>query len=178
MHRVSGFKRCGCRDDSGRSRGGSCPRLRRQNGSWNPSHGTWYGKAEIPPGPDGRRASLRAGGFGSETAMLAWFDQALTLLAIPGTGPGGHAARREILGLIAASRKARSGLPDPDEIRRRYQSGASFSPGTTGDYLLAWLSGRREAGDLAPTTMRSYERAVARLFLPALGDVPLDRLGH
>ena len=65
---MKGYKRCKCRGDDGRELGASCPRLRRRDGSWNPSHGTWYGKAELPAGPDGRRVILRQGGFATQAA--------------------------------------------------------------------------------------------------------------
>ena len=41
---MKGYKRCKCRDEAGRETGAGCLSLRRSDGSWNPSHGTWYGK--------------------------------------------------------------------------------------------------------------------------------------
>jgi hypothetical protein len=69
MQVPDGYKRCGCRDDEGKMLGTQCPALRRKNGQWSASHGTWYGKADIPA-PDGQaRVDLRAGGFAKQEDM-------------------------------------------------------------------------------------------------------------
>jgi integrase len=67
------YKRCRCRDDeTGRELGTACPRLRRGDGAWNPKHGTWYFRLELPAGPGGkRRTPLRQGGFPTREAALA-----------------------------------------------------------------------------------------------------------
>ena len=173
---MKGYKRCKCRGDDGRELGASCPRLRRRDGSWNPSHGTWYGKAELPAGPDGRRVILRQGGFATQDDLDKWFGDAEHLLAIPEAGPDGHEARLEILSLIRESRHAKAGLPGYEDIRRRYSEGAAFRPGTAGEYLTGWLARHSGSGDWSATTQLSYASAVRRLFLPAFGDVPLDKL--
>lgn len=80
-------KRCRCRDADGRDLGAKCPKLRRRDGSWNPGHGTWYAKKELPPAPDGKRFELKAGGFATEDELREWFDEALLLLSIPDAGP-------------------------------------------------------------------------------------------
>lgn len=171
-----GYKRCKCRDENQRELGAKCPRLHRADGSWSPSHGTWYGKTDVAPAPDGSRVTLRAGGFASQREMSAWFDAALALLAIPESGPDGHAARAEILGLIRESRQKRAPLPDADDIRRRYTEGASFRPGTAGEYLLSWLAQNESAESWSASTLRDYRQIVRRLFLPEFGRVPLDKL--
>jgi integrase len=170
-----GYKRCKCRDAGGRELGAACPRLRRKDKSWNPNHGTWYGKTDIPAA-EGERKDLRAGGFATQDDMRDWFTAAIALLSIPEKGADGQEARGEIADLIRASRKAGSSLPDADDIRRRHAHGAAFQPGSTGDYLLGWLARHQEAGDWSPATLLSYERDVNRLFLPAFGKVPLDKL--
>jgi integrase len=172
---VKGFKRCKCRED-GRELGASCPKLRRRDNSWNPAHGTWYGKTELPSGPGGERVSLRAGGFASQDEMTEWFDEALHLLSIPEKGPDGHEVRVQILAMIRESRRRKESLPPFDEMRRRYAAGVAFSEGDTGDYLLGWLDRHERAGDWSDTTAHSYRRTVERLFLPAFGTVPLGKL--
>jgi hypothetical protein len=56
MSVVSSYRRCKCRDESGKKElGAKCSKLRRRDGSWNPSHGTWYGKTTRTlsgPSPD------------------------------------------------------------------------------------------------------------------------------
>ncbi len=172
---MKGFKRCKCRE-GGRELGASCPKLRRRDGSWNPAHGTWYGKTELPPGADGSRVALRAGGFTTQDEMSAWFDEAMLLLSIPAKGADGHESRMQILGLIRESRRRQEDLPSFEDIRRRYATGAAFRPGSAGEYLKGWLGRHKTAGDWSAATLHSYERAVDRLFLPAFGDVPLDKL--
>lgn len=176
MVSINRYKRCKCRDGTGRELGAGCPKLRRGDGSWNPVHGTWYGKAELPAAPDGKRVDLRQGGFATRDDLDQWFTAALQLLDVPEAGPDGHPARMQILALIKESRRAKAALPAYDDIRRRYTEGAAFRPGTAGDYLTGWLKRHEEAGDWSATTQLSYASAVRRLFLPAFGDVPLDKL--
>jgi len=68
------YKRCKCRDESGRELGASCPQLHRADGSWNPRHGAWYFALELPPGPDGKRRPRlrRRGGDSQADAVAAW----------------------------------------------------------------------------------------------------------
>jgi hypothetical protein len=48
--------------------------------------------------------------------------------------------------------------------------------GTTGEYLRAWLGRHEQAGDWSANTVHNCGRTVDRLFIPAYGDVPLDKL--
>jgi integrase len=173
---VNGYKRCKCRDAAGKEIGASCPKLKRRDDSWNPSHGTWYGKAELPADASGHRVVLKQGGFRTEGEMQAWLTAATHLMAIPDAGEGGMKERAQILALIRESRRAKAPLPEYDDLRRRYREGVAFDPGTTGEYLLDWIVKRRELEDLAPTTLLSYEAVVRRLCLPAFGHIPLDKL--
>jgi integrase len=173
---VKGYKRCKCRDETDRELGIKCGNLRRKDGSWNPSHGTWYGKAELPLAPDGKRVALRMGGFATQDEMSEWFDEAMHLLSIPEKGSDGHEVRVRILELVRESRRRKAALPHYDDIRRRYAEGIAFKPGTAGEYLLRWLDKHRANEDWSETTLLSYDRTVRRLFLPAFGDVPLDKL--
>jgi integrase len=173
---VKGYKRCKCRGDDKRELGNKCPNLRRRDGSWNPSHGTWYGKLELPSGPAGQRVALRTGGFATQDEMAEWFEEAMHLLSIPEKGPDGHEVRIKILGLIVESRRRKAALPAYDDLKRRYAEGIAFKPGTTGEYLLRWLDKHRANEDWSATTLLSYERTVHRLFLPSFGEVALDKL--
>jgi Phage integrase family len=171
-----GVKRCKCRDGDGRELGARCPKLKRKDGSWNPGHGTWQAVSYLPAVKGQERARLRAGGFATQADLARWFTDAHALLEVPEEGPAGHAARTEILALIQQSRDDGSPLPALEDIRRRHATGAAYAPGETGAYLLAWLAGHEGAGHWTATTARSYRRAVERLFLPAFGTVPLDKL--
>ena len=178
---MNGYKRCKCKDAHGKEIGVTCPKLRRRDGSWNPAHGTWYGKAEFTPAA-GHRVVLKTGGFRTETELQEWFSDAGHLMDIPDAGQSGDDERAQLLGLLRESRRTRHPLPDYDDLRRRYREGAAFEPGDTGDYLLSWIAAHKEIAahherqGLAETTLLSYEAAVRRLFLPAFGKVPLDKL--
>ena len=54
------FKRCGCTDVAGKPMGADCPQLKRSD------HGSWYYKAELPPGPGRSRRRVRKGGFATK----------------------------------------------------------------------------------------------------------------
>ncbi|GGQ23720.1 site-specific integrase [Streptosporangium pseudovulgare] len=171
----STFKRCKCRGDDGRELGAKCPELRRKNGSWNPSHGSWYGKAELPAAPDGKRVDLRVGGFRTEAELANFFEDALRLISIPDSGPDGHTARMEIRQLILDARRNRGPMPLFDEIRRKYQAGQAFRPETFGEFWARWIARRRRTGDIRKSTLIAYE-SHHRIHLHVLDDVRMDRL--
>lgn len=166
-------KRCRCRDADGRDLGAQCSKLRRRDGSWNPNHGTWYAKKELPPAPDGKRVELKAGGFATEDELKDWFDEAALLLTIPEKGPRGHDERMEILALIKEARKRGEELPGYDDLRRRHRQGVAYRTGLTGDYLNAWLDGKRNLRPSAHVTCRSHIRTHLH---PHLGQIELDKL--
>src|SRR5215470_7645771 len=82
------YKRCGCRDTTGRLLGRSCPRLRRPGGGWSPKHGIWHYQLELPPTPTGGRRQLRRGGFPTQTTAQAEADHAAALLALASDDAG------------------------------------------------------------------------------------------
>jgi integrase len=53
----STFKRCGCRDESGKQLGVRCPKL---NGR---GHGSWWARFDAPPAADQKRTQLRIGPY-------------------------------------------------------------------------------------------------------------------
>lgn len=176
MKVPDGYKRCKCRDDEGRELGTHCPKLRRRDGSWNPSHGTWYGKTLVPT-PDGEpRADLRAGGFDTRDELARWFTDAIALLSIPAQGPDGYRARTQILALIRRSRQVGEALPSPSDIVRRHATGAALELGSTGDYLHLWLERHERAEDRKKSTLRGYREHVTGRLVPHIGEVPLQKL--
>jgi hypothetical protein len=96
----STYKSCGCHTEDGRRIGDTCPKLRRKGGAWNPFHGTWHGRAELPAAADGSRVELRAGGWDKEADLTDWFDDALRLMSIRAPAPEGYEDRDAILELI------------------------------------------------------------------------------
>ena len=154
-------------------RGVKCPKLRRRDGTWNPKHGTWYAKQELPSGPDGKRVDLKAGGFTSEDELRDWFRDAELLLSIPDRGPRGHEARLEILALIKETRKRSEDLPDYDDVRLRHKQGAALKTGLLGEYLDTWLEGKKS---IRRNTVRGYESHIRVHLKPHLGHIELDKL--
>lgn len=175
MKVPDGYKRCKCRDDGGRELGRECPRLRRGDGSWNPNHGAWAGKTDVPAA-GGTRQALRAGGFAARDEMREWFTAAIALLSIPEEGPGGNEARLSILALIRQARKEGSALPRLEDIRLRHVTGAQFGSITTGEYLNGWLDRHEKLGDWTAATLHSYRGVCMRRLVPLLGKVSLDKL--
>jgi integrase len=58
------YKRCRCRDDDDKDLNAKCPKLKKADGTWNPRHGRWAFRLELPAGPGGkRRTPLRQSGF-------------------------------------------------------------------------------------------------------------------
>ncbi len=171
----NGFKRCKCRQD-GRELGAKCSRLRRKDGSWNPNHGRWYGKEEVPAGPDGKRVYLRLGGFNTEANLTAFYEKAGRLLDIPEAGPDGHQARMEILDMIKAAHKKEAPLPDYDELRRKYNGGQRLSSMLFGDFFESCMAEHERSGDIRKTTLRSYRSHYKEHLKEVLAHVRMDRL--
>ncbi len=79
------FRRCGCRDASGRPLA-NCPRLGRERG-----HGSWYYRADIGRDPGtGRRREQKKGGFATKTEAEAALAK---VVAAVSTGEHRHDGR-------------------------------------------------------------------------------------
>lgn len=72
----STYKRCRCRDENGKEYGTKCPKLRRGDGSYSPTHGRWYFKLELDADETGKRRFVRRGGFDSLKEAEAELDEA------------------------------------------------------------------------------------------------------
>jgi integrase len=172
----NGFKRCKCRDEQGKELGAKCPKLRRKDGSWNPNHGSWHGKAEVPAGPDGKRIFLRLGGFASEAALIERYQAAARLLDIPDAGPEGHTARMEILEMIRAAHKGSAPWPEHEELHRKYRAGQPLQAMTFGEYWESWVARRKRLKDIRESTLLGYISHHDKHFGEVLDHVRLDRL--
>ena len=70
-------KRCGCRDpETGKKLGRACPQLRRADGSYNPSHGSWFARTGLEPGPDGERREFYRTGYATKADAVAAIEEA------------------------------------------------------------------------------------------------------
>jgi integrase len=173
VNKGSTYKRCGCRDpETGKKLGGVCPRLKRSNGTWNPNHGAWHYRIELPVGEHDKRRPLRRGSFDSQTAAQLELDQVRSLLAIPdGDDVQGL---RQIADMIEKVTKRDGALPDDAEVRRRLQGGQSFAERlTVAAWLDQWLINRRK---IKSTTRRGYDSHIRLYLKPYLGELWLDRL--
>ncbi|MFI6713522.1 tyrosine-type recombinase/integrase [Nonomuraea sp. NPDC050478] len=169
------FRRCKCRQN-GRELGAKCPKLRRKDGSWNPRHGVWYGKEELPPGPDGKRSYLKLGGFASADEVTAYFQAIGRLLDIPDPGPDGHQARMEILAVIKAAHRKKAPMPEYEEVQRKFRAGQPLQAMTFGEYWKQWVVRRRRLKDIRESTLIGYISHHDTHFGEVLDEVRLDRL--
>ncbi|WP_232668804.1 site-specific integrase [Pseudonocardia sp. TRM90224] len=167
----STFKRCGCRDETGRQLGRKCPNLRSGN-RWNPRHGVWHLQIELPTRTGEPRIPLRYGPFDQEQDAEDLLDEIRTLLALPDRSD--HDATAQVVAEIRTALRDRSPLPKPDHVRSRLASGMSADElPTVAQWLTRWLAGRRA---LRRNTYRAYESHVRLYLIPAIGNVRIDRL--
>lgn len=171
----NGYKRCRC-VENGRELGANCPKLRRKDGSWNPKHGKWYGKEEVPSGPAGKRIYLKMGGFASESELIERYQSAARLLHIPDAGPEGHEARMEILSMIRAAHRGDAPWPQEEELRRKYRAGQPLQAMTFGEYWAQWVARRRRLQDVRESTLIGYISHHDTHFGEVLDEVRLDRV--
>lgn len=172
----NGFKRCKCRDADGKELGAKCPKLRRKDSSWNPNHGLWYGKEELPPRPDGTRHYLKLGGFSSEAEVVERYQAIGRLLDIPDAGPEGHEAREEILAMIKAAHRKKAPMPDYEELHKKYRAGQPLQSMTFGAYWEQWVARRRRLRDIRESTLLGYISHHDTHFGEVLDAVRLDRV--
>jgi integrase len=168
------FKRCKCHGADGKELGAACPRLRRADGAWNPRHGTWYFRLEVPAAEGERRKVMKRGGFDSKDDAIDARSAVALLLSIPDQGPAGADERAAIVALVEEAFRRRKPLPDYDEVRRRVKTGQPLgSTPTVEEWLTKWLAARRT---IKAATYRSYESHVRLYLVPHLGPLPIDRV--
>lgn len=140
------WKRCGCRDEQGRTFYGSADRQgssRRCPEIDKPGHGSWAYRAFLGPGIDDR---------GEWKARRQ-------------PSKSGFRTRKE-----AAEALAR--LIAEDRGGDRVQVGHK----TTGEYLEEWYASKVESGALRPSTALSYRHHLDAYLIPLLGPVRLTEL--
>ncbi len=170
------YKRCGCRDTSGKLLGKTCPKLRRPGGSWNPNHGVWYLQIELPPRTDGTRRPQRRGGYDSQADADVELERIREAAAV--ADPNDPQELAKVGDLIEAALRTGQSAPTVEQIRRMLYLGRDLTMiPTTAEWLTEWLAGRKTLED---TTARSYTSHLNLYLLPHLGQVRLDKLrvGH
>src|SRR5271157_673899 len=153
--------------------GQKCPDLWRKDGSWNSRHGSAGWAARIPT-TEGTRLVKRYG-YDSKKDAAAAAGHAGRLLDL---APD-EATRAKIGDLIVSARRG-APLPAVEDVRRRL--GLGLDPGqpgiTVGQWLEGWLAAKGRTR--RASTVRGYASHVRLYLVPAIGDLPLERLnaGH
>jgi integrase len=169
MAEGSVYKRCSCRDDTGRKLGVGCPKLRRPGGAWSAVHGRWGYQLELPPKSNGSRRQMRRAGFGTREEAVAERGRAQALLDL---AQGDSTVAIQIADILTGL-KAGHPLPDRDALARRVRAGTPASAGVTvEDYLWQWHRSRK----IEATTLHIYAGHIRNYLAPHLGHIPIDQL--
>lgn len=130
-------KRCSCRDPQTREILGSrCPKLRRANRSWNPTHGSWAFQLELPATAEGCRRQLRRAGLTTRADAVRELDHARAALALAGRD---RTARSQIADLLQRTMRCALPLPHLDELGRRLRTASPLTDiPTVGEWLPVW----------------------------------------
>ena len=173
--------RCGCAGPDGRPLGQDCPQLWRKGKDgetatgkdgkpvWVGSrHGTAGWAARIPT--SGGTKLVKRFGYPSKTEAGDAAEHAGKLLALATDD-----ATRQRIGDMIASTKRGSPLPAVEDVARRL--GLGLDPASTGVTVAeawhAWLAGKKR---LRRSSAERLDVAGRHWILPAIGDVPVERL--
>ncbi|WP_370040065.1 tyrosine-type recombinase/integrase [Micromonospora sp. M71_S20] len=130
----------------------------------------WGYQIELPVRPRQTRRQLRRSGFDSRDTATSELRHARSLLEL---ADGDTDLAAQIGDLLHACRPG-TPLPDRDAVAARVRAGVPASvPTTTGEYLTAWLAGRR---GLAEKTVRGYSDHIRQYLIPHLGTIPIQSL--
>ncbi|MEV2279483.1 tyrosine-type recombinase/integrase [Nocardiopsis sp. NPDC049922] len=172
-HEGSVFKRCGCRHETTtKPLGAKCPKLRREDGAWNPRHGEWAFQLELPRTVEGKRRQARRGGLDSQEQAQAQLDHVKALVRL---AEEEAEVEVQVADLIQQALRARRPLPETVEVKRRIGAGTRTREKipTVAQWLKEWLDGKP---DLALKTRASYEGHIRNYLVPHLGATRLDKL--
>ncbi|MFB9803875.1 tyrosine-type recombinase/integrase, partial [Streptomonospora salina] len=166
------FKRCGCTDPAtGKRLGAACPRLKRANGTWSPTHGHWSYQIELPPTREGKRRQARRTGLATRDEASEALAHIRGLLDLAGED---DYTETRIADLVQQALRQRRELPGTEDVRRRLLGGAdpSAEAPTVGEWLTEWVNTHA----MAESTRRSYRGHITNHLAPHLGPIRLDRL--
>src|SRR5450756_346619 len=156
-------KRCGCRGEDGKLLGSRCPDLRKRH------HGSYEAEVRITTS-QGRR-KLHRSGFATAADRDDFLERVRELVRLADD----DATRARIGDLIFDRTRYSGPLPSAADVRRRLALGSD--PGGSGETFGqawdTWLAGKRR---LRPSSRRRLEQIGEHWLLPALRDVPLERL--
>ncbi|MER6147994.1 site-specific integrase [Streptomyces hirsutus] len=166
----STYRRCYCRDGSGKVIGKTCPQLSSRR------HGVWAIRQELPPRADSGRRSFSRSGYGTAKEAQDALDAVRALLALaPGDDQEAQTKIGDLLEVVSKNKSAP--LPDLGETRRRFRAGQPLtSKLTVGDWLDEWWESKKRK----KSTLNGYSSHIRVHLKPGLGHILLDRLnvGH
>ena len=174
MARGSVSKRCGCRDEAtGVPLGAKCPRLRRKDGAWNPGHGTWSYRQELPPRADRtRRTPIRRAGLSAKDKAETELERLQAILELADSDD--QPTIETIITIVKDAIAADNPLPQVEQVRKRLRAGPAFTTiPTVADWLVTWLAGKKK---LRTATAKSYGGHIRNYLVPYLGEIRIDRL--
>jgi integrase len=170
-------KQCSCADETGKRLHSKCPKLRRSDGKWHPTHGSWAYQLELPPHlATGARRRLRrvpAAAVNDRTTAENERDHAKTLLLLAGDD---KLLADEIATLLQGIPTGVP-LPERDQLARRLRAGVPAGCEiTVADYLTRWITERI----MDDNTRSGYAGHIRNYLIPYLGEIRLDKLnvGH
>ncbi|GHJ50615.1 site-specific integrase [Catellatospora sp. TT07R-123] len=164
-------KWCTCKDTNGKRLNARCPGLRRSDGKWHTTHGTWIYQLELPRTRDNKRRQLRRSPAASNSrdAAVAERDHAKNLLMLAGDDT---LLADEIATMLQAVPSG-TPLPDRDTVARRVRAGIPANVSiTVADYLTRWITERV----MDDNTRSGYDGHIRNYLIPHLGKIRLDRL--
>lgn len=168
------YKRCTCRDSATKKQlGAQCPKLKRSNGTWSSTHGTWSFQAELPKRHDGTRRTRRRHGFSSQTDAQSELDKIAELIALG--AKRGDTILATIGDLIDNRLRTGEPFPSPDDVAKQLDAGnASLGAmPTVGEWLQSWVSTRKNVREATRIAYRSH---IWHWLIPHLGHYRLDAL--
>ena len=170
------YKRCACRDTATKKQLGTrCPKLKRSNGTWSSTHGTWSFQAELPKRHDGARRTRRRHGFASQTDAQTELGKIADLVALG--AKRGDTALVTVGDLIDNRLRTGEPFPSPDDVAKQLDAGArslgAIIMPTVGEWLQSWVTTRKK---IREATRIGYQSHIRHWLIPHLGHYRLDAL--
>lgn len=162
----STYRRCYCRDDTGKPFGTKCPKLTSKR------HGVWSIKQELPAREDGSRRAFHRGGYENAGKAQTDLDAVRAILDVPDEDDRiGQRAVGDLLEGVSKDKKAP--LPELAVVKRRFATDEELGTHTTvGQWLDEWINDKKGR----PTSIQRDRDNIRLHLVPHLGERRLDRL--
>ncbi|MEV2203692.1 tyrosine-type recombinase/integrase [Streptomyces fradiae] len=162
------YRRCECRDGTGKLLGSKCPKLKKKN------HGSVALRQELPPDASGKRRTFRRTGYDEVTKAQGDLSRLQAILELAGAD---EADQQRVGDYLADINRRRGDIPQVDEVKRRLGVGVPLDGTTT---VAQWLDRWMATKKTRDTTNAGYRSHIRVHLAPRLGHLRLDRLsvGH